>query len=146
MDFQLWMQPVIILTIFTGMNNAITSGIEISVETFYQPEYSNPMQHEYMFAYRISIVNHNAFTVQLLNRHWYIFDSNGEYREVEGDGVIGQQPVLLQEEHFQYVSGCQLRSEMGTMHGTYQMLNLNTNKKFEVAIPKFQMESPTKSN
>ncbi len=128
------------------MNNAITSGIEISVETFYQPEYSNPMQQEYMFAYRISIVNHNAFSVQLLNRHWYIFDSNGEYREVEGDGVIGQQPVLLQDEHFQYVSGCQLRSEMGTMQGHYQMLNLNNNKKFEVAIPKFMMESPTKRN
>jgi len=128
------------------MNNAITSGVEISVETFYQPEYSNPLQHEYMFAYRITIVNHNAFSVQLLNRHWYIFDSNGEYRQVEGDGVIGQQPILLQGEHFQYVSGCQLRSEMGTMHGTYQMANLNNNKKFEVEIPKFQMESPTKSN
>jgi len=128
------------------MNNAITSGVEISVETFYQPEYSNPLQHEYMFAYRITIVNHNTFTVQLLNRHWYIFDSNGEYREVEGDGVIGQQPVLLQGEQFQYVSGSQLRSELGTMHGIYQMVNLHNNKKFEVNIPRFQLESPTKCN
>ena len=128
------------------MNSAITSGIEITVETFYQQEYSNPLQHEYMFAYRITIENHNAFTVQLLNRHWHIFDSNGEFREVEGDGVIGQQPVLNQGESFQYVSGCQLRSEMGTMHGTYEMVNLNNLKKFTVDIPKFQLESPTKAN
>ena len=128
------------------MNSAITSGVEITVETFYQPEYSNPLQHEYMFAYRITIENHNSYTVQLLNRHWYIFDSNGEYREVEGDGVIGQQPVLVQGETFQYVSGCQLRSEMGTMHGHYEMVNLNNQKKFKVDIPRFQMESPTKSN
>lgn len=128
------------------MNSAITSGIEITVETFYQQEYSNPLQHEYMFAYRITIENHNAYTVQLLNRHWHIFDSNGEFREVEGDGVIGQQPVLNQGENFQYVSGCQLRSEMGTMHGIYEMVNLNNLKKFNVDIPKFQLESPTKAN
>jgi len=128
------------------MNSAITSGVEITVETFYQPEYSNPLQHEYMFAYRITIENHNAFSVQLLNRHWFIFDSNSEYREVEGDGVIGQQPVLVQGENFRYVSGCQLRSEMGTMHGTYEMVNLNNQKKFKVEIPRFTLESPTKAN
>ena len=128
------------------MTSKISGGVTITVETFYQQEYSNPLQHEYMFAYRITIENHNAFTVQLLNRHWHIFDSNGEFREVEGDGVIGQQPVLNQGESFQYVSGCQLRSEMGTMHGTYEMVNLNNLKKFNVDIPKFQLESPTKSN
>ncbi len=128
------------------MSNAITSGIEITVETFYQPEYSNPVQREFMFAYRISIENHNAFTVQLLSRHWYIFDSHGEFREVEGDGVIGQQPVLTQGETFQYVSGCQLRSEMGTMHGIYEMANLANHKKFTVEIPRFQLVSPVKNN
>lgn len=128
------------------MESAITSGIEITVETFYQPEYSNPLQQEYMFTYRITIQNHNSFTVQLLNRHWHIFDSNGEYREVEGDGVVGQQPVLLQGETFQYVSGCQLRTEMGTMHGHYEMLEVHYQKKFTVEIPKFQLISPTKVN
>ncbi len=128
------------------MNSAITAGVEITVETFYQPEYSNPVLHEFMFAYRITIENHNPFTVQLLNRHWHIFDSVGEYREVEGEGVIGQQPVLMQGENFQYVSGCQLRSEMGTMHGVYEMANLSNHKSFTVDIPRFQLISPIKEN
>lgn len=128
------------------MSNAITSGVEITVETFYQPEYSNPLLHEFMFAYRITIENHNPYTVQLLGRHWYIFDSVGEYREVEGDGVIGQQPTLVHGESFQYVSGCQLRSEMGTMHGIYDMMNLSNQKKFTAEIPRFQLISPIKEN
>jgi ApaG protein len=128
------------------MSSAITSGVEITVETFYQPEYSNPVLREFMFAYRITIENHNAHTVQLLSRHWHIFDSIGEYRQVEGDGVIGQQPVLTPGESFQYVSGCQLRSELGTMHGTYEMTNLSNQRKFSVEIPKFQLISPLKNN
>lgn len=66
------------------MVSKISEGVEISVETFYQADYSNPVNHEFMFAYRITIENHNAFTVQLLQRHWYIFDSNSEHREVGG--------------------------------------------------------------
>lgn len=128
------------------MSNAITSGVEITVETFYQPEYSNPVLREFMFAYRITIENHNPYTVQLLSRHWNIFDSIGEYREVEGDGVIGQQPVLTPGESFQYVSGCQLRSEMGTMHGIYDMINLSNQKQFTAEIPRFQLVSPLKEN
>ena len=72
----------------------ITEGVKISVETFYQPDYSQPLNAEYMFAYRIIIQNESEFTVKLLRRHWYIFDSNGALREVEGEGVIGQQPVI----------------------------------------------------
>lgn len=76
------------------MVSKISEGVEISVETFYQADYSNPLNSEYMFAYRITIENHNNFTVKLLRRHWFIFDSNGEHREVEGEGVVGVQPVL----------------------------------------------------
>src|ERR1700712_2729335 len=128
------------------MNSAITSGVEITVETFYQPEYSNPLLHEFMFAYRIVIENHNSFTVQLLSRHWYIFDSNGEYREVEGEGVVGQQPILMTGQKYQYVSGCQLKTEMGTMHGTFDMTNLSNHKNFVVKIPRFQLVAPMKNN
>ena len=62
------------------MVSKISEGVKVSVETFYQPEYSNPITSEYMFAYRITIENHNSFPVQLLRRHWYIFDSNAERR------------------------------------------------------------------
>ena len=128
------------------MISLISEGVEVSVETFYQQDYSNPMQSEYMFAYRIAIENHNSFPVKLHRRHWHIFDSNGTYREVEGEGVVGVQPVLSPGENYQYVSGCNLRTEMGRMHGTYQMENLNSKNFFDVNIPAFEMFVPFKNN
>lgn len=118
----------------------------MSVETFYQPDYSNPVSGEYMFAYRITIENHNGFPVKLHRRHWYIIDSNGTTREVEGEGVVGVQPVLQPGEKYQYVSGCNLRTEFGKMHGTYTMENLHNKQSFEVNIPVFEMIVPFKMN
>ena len=69
------------------MVSKISEGVEISVEAFYQQDYSNPLQSEFMFAYRITIENHNSFPVKLHSRHWFIFDSDGSHREVEGEGV-----------------------------------------------------------
>ena len=128
------------------MVSLISEGVEVSVETYYQQDYSNPMQSEYMFAYRIAIENHNSFPVKLHRRHWYIFDSTGSTREVEGEGVVGVQPVLSPGEKYQYVSGCNLRTEMGRMHGTYQMENLNNKQFFDVNIPAFEMFVPFKNN
>lgn len=128
------------------MVSIISEGIQISVETFYQHDYSNPVNHEFMFAYRITIENHNQFTAQLTHRHWYIFDSNGEKREVEGEGVVGVQPVLKPGEQFQYVSGCNLKSEMGKMEGFYTVENLNSKQVFTVTIPSFDLIVPLKMN
>lgn len=128
------------------MVTKISEGIQISVETFYQADYSNPQNHEFMFAYRITIENHNNFSVQLLHRHWNIFDSNGEHREVEGEGVVGTQPVLQPAEKFQYVSGCNLRTEMGKMQGFYTMVNQNSKLEFAVKIPPFDLIVPFKMN
>jgi ApaG protein len=128
------------------MNSKISEGIEVSVETFYQPDYSNPVSGEYIFAYRITIENHKTFAVKLHRRHWYIIDSNGTTREVEGEGVVGVQPVLQPSEKYQYVSGCNLRTEFGKMHGTYTMENLNNKSSFEVNIPVFEMIVPFKMN
>jgi ApaG protein len=139
----------IVFFIFTQSNlmtSLISEGIKVSVETYYQPDYSNPLQSEFMFAYRIRIENHNSFPVKLNRRHWHIFDSNGSNREVEGEGVVGVQPTLNSGESYQYVSGCNLRTEMGRMHGTYEMENLHTKKLFEVSIPSFEMIVPFKSN
>ena len=128
------------------MISKISEGITISVETYYQPDYSNPVNGEFMFAYRITIENNNTFPVKLLRRHWHINDSNGSLREVEGEGVVGVQPVLSPGEKYQYVSGCNLRTEIGRMHGTYQMENLNNKKFFDVNIPAFEMFVPFKNN
>lgn len=128
------------------MTSLITEGVQVSVETFYQEDYSNPLQSEYMFAYRVEIENYNSFPVQLHRRHWFIFDSNASRREVEGEGVVGVQPVILPGETYRYVSGCNLKTEIGRMVGTYQMENLNTRELFTVQIPSFDMVVPYKNN
>ena len=127
------------------MSSLTTKGIEITVETFFRPNLGQ-QPGEYLFAYRITLENHNSFTVQLMRRHWEIFDSIGEKRQVDGGGVIGKQPVLAPGETFQYMSGCNLKSEMGKMWGHYTMLNLDTMREFEVTIPGFVMVVPAKWN
>ena len=128
------------------MISKISGGIKISVETFYQPEYSNPLNSEFMFAYRITIENSNEFPVKLLSRHWFIYDSNSNMREVEGEGVVGVQPVIAPAASYQYISGCNLRSEIGKMNGTYLLENVNNKKSFEVIIPSFELHVPFKLN
>ena len=128
------------------MVSKISEGIKISVETYYQPDYSNPVNNEFMFAYKITIENNNTFSVKLLSRHWYIYDSNSSVREVEGEGVVGVQPQINPGELYQYISGCNLRTEIGKMHGTYLMENITNKKTFSVVIPSFQMSTPFKLN
>lgn len=124
----------------------ITSGIKISVHTEYQAQYSDIVEMKFSFAYKIIIENHNQFPVQLLSRKWRIFESNGTCRFVEGEGVVGQQPIIEAGEQHHYVSGCVLQTEMGRMGGVYVMKNLITNELFEVTIPNFDLITPAKNN
>lgn len=116
------------------------------VETFYQSAHSNPIVSEYLFAYRISIENQTIYPVKLLSRHWHIMDSNGSYREVQGDGVVGQQPIIEPGKVYQYSSAATLRSDIGKMYGSYLFENLFNKKKFTVTIPEFQLIAPGKLN
>lgn len=128
------------------MVTAITNGIKISVETVYQDEYSNPADQQFAFAYRINIENLSDYTIQLMRRQWFIFDSNGTQREVEGEGVVGQQPVMHPGEGHSYVSGCQLTTDMGTMSGNYLMYRLSDHTEFTVEIPEFELIVPYRLN
>lgn len=128
------------------MTSKISGGVKVSIETYYQPEYSNPLNSEFMFAYKITIENNNSFSVKLLRRHWHIYDSNGSLREVEGEGVIGVQPVIAPSASYEYMSGCNLKSEMGKMHGTYLLENILNKNTFHVIIPAFEMHVPFKMN
>jgi len=128
------------------MVSKISAGVSVTVEVFYQPSFSVPINNEFMFAYRITIENHNNFSIRLLSRQWTIFDSNGENREVEGEGVVGTQPYINKGEQFQYTSGCNLRTEMGRMFGNYTMENQNNKQIFKVQIPPFEMIAPCKFN
>lgn len=128
------------------MPTLTTNGITISVEPFYLPHESIPVQHRYVHAYRISIFNKSADIVQLLSRHWHIVESNGIHREVEGEGVVGQQPVLSPGESHQYTSWCPLVTDIGKMYGTFRMLRKETGEKFDVRIPEFSLYPPFKLN
>ncbi|WP_411274097.1 Co2+/Mg2+ efflux protein ApaG [Daejeonella sp.] len=128
------------------MVTKITDGVKISVETIYQPEYSNPANEHFMFAYRVNIENLTDKSVQLLNRNWQIFDSNGTNREVEGEGVVGQQPVIEPGDNHEYVSGCNLKTDMGSMKGSYEMERMVDGLKFRVNIPEFYLIAPYKLN
>lgn len=129
-----------------NMVTEITEGVKVSVETQYQEEYSNPLQSHFVFTYKITIENQSQVTVQLLRRHWYIHDSNADMKEVEGEGVVGQQPILEPGQKHQYVSGCNLHSGLGKMYGTYLMQRIMDGKTFQVTIPQFTMIVPYKLN
>lgn len=128
------------------MTSAVTHEIEVSVETEYQAEFSDPKNGLFMFAYHIKIENHSEYAVQLLRRHWFIYDSNGEYREVEGEGVVGEQPILEPSTNHAYSSACNLATDIGKMHGVYQFVRLADGKLFTADIPEFKMVSPFRFN
>jgi ApaG protein len=123
-----------------------THNIEISVEARYWSESSVPKDNHYFFIYFITIENKSDFTVQLTKRHWDIFDSVGDYRVVDGEGVVGETPVLEPGKKFEYNSGCNLTSEMGCMKGYYTFLNMMDNREFRVEIPKFELIVPARLN
>ena len=124
------------------MVSEITLGIEVSVQTTYQEAHSVPDENMFVFAYKILIANHNEHTVQLLSRRWSITNAVGETDIVEGDGVVGRQPVLYRGDSYEYVSGCNLSTAFGCMRGTYYFENKATRKIFEVKIPAFNLEAP----
>jgi len=123
-----------------------TEGIQVSVETEYQPDYSSPGQSHFVFTYRITIHNYSDHTIQLLRRQWFIYDANGITREVNGEGVVGQKPVLEPGQEHQYVSGCNLKSGIGKMHGWYEMERRIDGKSFRVKVPEFTMIAPYRMN
>lgn len=128
------------------MPTTTTQGVTVTVTTNYLPDYSSPSQEHFVFAYRIDIRNNSSHTVKLLRRHWFISDANGTVREVEGEGVVGRQPVLEPGESHQYMSGCNLKSGMGKMQGTYLMERLGNGDSFQVDIPEFTLMVPYRMN
>ncbi len=115
--------------------------IKVTAQSFYIAEQSAPDQNRYVFAYVITIRNEGQIPAKLLTRHWIISDANGEIEEVEGDGVVGEQPYLRPGEGFQYTSGAVLRTGVGSMHGSYGMI-ADDGVEFEADIPAFTLAIP----
>jgi ApaG protein len=128
------------------METLITNGIKISVDPHFEPQHSNPLHGKFLFSYHITIENLSEYAVQLMARHWHIFDSIGIKREVIGDGVIGQQPILEPRQVHEYSSWCPLTTGLGKMYGHYTMQRLDNDHTFEVVIPSFDLIAPIQLN
>lgn len=123
------------------MYTATTRGITVTVQPVFLEDQSSPAEGHYVWAYRVRIDNNGAETVQLMRRHWKITDALGRMQEVQGAGVVGEQPVLEPGGSFEYTSGTPLTTPSGIMMGTYQM-ETGAGDAFDVSIPAFSLDSP----
>ena len=119
------------------MTTQITGGVKVSVRCTYQPQQSNPANGHFVFTYHVHIENRSNYSVQLMSRQWHLFDSDNTQRIVKGEGVVGLQPIIEPGQHYEYVSGSNLKTDMGTMTGFYTMKRLVDGEIFKVSIPKF---------
>ncbi len=115
--------------------------IQIDVRTSYLPGQSEPGQNRYVFAYTITITNAGTVPARLVTRRWVITDANEQTREVQGEGVVGEQPYLMPGTSFQYTSGTVLETPVGTMQGSYQMIT-DDGTTFDAEIPSFTLSIP----
>ncbi len=128
------------------MPSQTTERIKVHVQSRYEAEISVPSKFKFVHSYEITIENQGFHPVQLLSRHWIITDANNIIREVKGEGVIGQQPILEPQEIHQYQSWSPIPTSVGKMKGSYLMKNLDTESLFEVFVPEFQLIADFKLN
>ena len=114
--------------------------IACTVQPQFLPDQSAPQEGIYSFAYTVTVTNTGEAAAQLIARHWIICDASGLREEVQGLGVVGQQPLLRPGESFEYTSGCRLRTPSGTMHGSYFFV-AEDGTRFDAAIPLFVLEA-----
>ncbi len=115
--------------------------IDVKVDTAYIPEQSDPESNRFVFSYTITIANQGRHAARLLTRHWFITDADANVQEVEGEGVVGEQPHLEPGEEFIYTSGAVLETPVGSMYGSYHML-ADDGKEFDAPIPPFTLSVP----
>ncbi|MDD9331493.1 MAG: Co2+/Mg2+ efflux protein ApaG [Wolbachia sp.] len=119
-----------------------TNLVKVTVLPMYIEEQSIPYENCYVWMYNVRIKNQSQSTIQLLSRYWHIMDDKGKVNEIEGVGVVGEQPVIKSGEIFKYTSGAYLNAPSGVMKGKYEFLNEESTKTFEVIIPSFSLDSP----
>ena len=113
----------------------------VSVRPQFVPEHSNPAEDKFLFAYTVTIRNTGDVTAQLISRHWVITDAHSKIEEVQGLGVVGEQPVLQPGEAFEYTSGCPIATPVGSMRGSYQCV-AEDGTRFEAPIAEFMLSMP----
>lgn len=128
------------------MPESKTKDIAVKVETHYQDQESQPDLEHFVFAYRVTIENQGDHTIKLLRRYWHITDAKTYKQEVEGEGVVGRQPVLEPGQSHQYVSGYNFQTELAKMSGFFTMEKITDGEQFKVDIPEFLMMVPYRYN
>jgi ApaG protein len=123
------------------MSDTTTRGIRIQVKSTYLPDRSSPREDQYLFSYHIRISNVGEETAQLISREWIITSAEGEVERVKGPGVVGEQPVLQPGASFEYTSYCPLKTAVGSMQGTYQMVTAD-GETFDAVIEPFTLAAP----
>jgi ApaG protein len=118
-----------------------TQDIQVEVTPSYVADRSDPLNNQYFYAYKIKITNNSVISCKIIHRHWKIKDGNGKIFEVQGTGIVGEQPMLLPQESYEYTSFCPLNSPYGNMRGKYQMIDEFGNR-FWVEIPLFFFRQP----
>ncbi len=119
-----------------------TRDIRVVVRSFFLEDQSHPEERQFVWAYRVRIENQGAETVRLLRRTWQITDAVGRTQKVDGEGVVGEQPLLEPGEAFEYTSGTPLETPTGFMRGAYLMVAPASGERFDVRIPPFSLDSP----
>lgn len=118
-----------------------TEGIKVQVRPSFSLAESDPADGMFVFAYTINMANESDATAQLLFRHWRIHDAAGDDSTVDGEGVVGQQPILRPGDSHEYQSYCVLRSPVGYMEGYYTFAR-QTGEEFRVEVPRFHLNGP----
>jgi len=118
-----------------------TYQFSVSVRPQFVPEHSRPDEDKFLFAYTVTIRNTGDVAAQLISRHWIITDANNKVEEVQGPGVVGEQPMLQPGEAFEYTSGCPIATPVGSMRGSYQCVAADGTR-FEAPIAEFLLSMP----
>jgi len=129
----------------TYSSDTSTRGIRIQVKSTYLSDRSSPRDSQYLFAYQVRISNTGTETAQLVSREWIITSAEGDVERVKGPGVVGEKPVLQPGGSFEYTSYCPLKTAVGSMQGSYQMVTAE-GEKFDAQIAPFTLAIPNALN
>tara|TARA_A100001035_G_C27624671_1_gene427086 strand:+ start:379 stop:771 length:393 start_codon:yes stop_codon:yes gene_type:complete len=123
------------------MYSKTTGGVTVTVTPYFLDDQSSPKEDHYVWAYQVNIKNSSSNTIKLNHRNWVIIDANGKVINIQGEGVVGEFPVLQPGESFEYTSGTPLKTSNGFMQGFY-LMSQNNGEQLKIDIPAFSLDSP----
>tara|TARA_B100000963_G_scaffold361034_1_gene394489 strand:+ start:183 stop:575 length:393 start_codon:yes stop_codon:yes gene_type:complete len=123
------------------MYSKTTNGVTVTVTPYFLEDQSSPQEDHYVWAYQVNIINTSSNTIKLNHRSWVIIDANGKIMNIQGEGVVGEFPILKPGESFEYTSGTPLKTSNGFMQGFY-LMSQNNGEQLKIDIPAFSLDSP----